>query len=84
MRSKAGRRWSANASSGTLLINNNNPVEHASRPIAIGKNNANLSFMRARLRSRAILPSVETPPGLSATLDDHSDCRNCINPLGGR
>src|SRR5476649_1737365 len=80
------KRWPAlarYADSGSLPIDNN-PVENAIRPIAIGKNNANDSLMRIRRRSRAISPSVETPPDLSAISHDHSDCRNCINPLGGR
>ena len=68
---------------GDLPIDNNR-AENAIRPFVIGRNYANGSFMQTRLRSRAIPPSVETPPDLSATSHDHSDCRNCINPLGGR
>jgi transposase len=39
----------------------NNAVENSIRPIAVGRNNANSSLMRTRLRCRAIPPSVEAP-----------------------
>ena len=63
------KRWPAlqrYASSGTLPIDNN-PVENAIRPIAIGKNNANGSLMRTRLRRREI-PPLEEPPTASRLL----------------
>ena len=53
------KRWPAlqrYAESGSLPIDNN-PAENAVRPIVLGKNNANGSLMRTRLRSRAIPPS---------------------------
>ncbi len=55
------KRWPAlirYADSGTLPIDNN-PVENAIRPIAIGKNNANCTLMRSCLRRWAVPPSVE-------------------------
>ena len=62
----------------------NNAVENSIRPLAVGRNNANCSFMRTRRRRRMILPSVKGHECVSATSHNHSDCRNCINPFGGR
>ena len=39
----------------------NNPCENSIRPFVVGRNNANRSLMRTRLRRRAIPPSVEAP-----------------------
>jgi hypothetical protein len=55
------KRWTALTQfldNGQLPIDNN-WIENQIRPIAIGRNNANGSFMRTRLRRRAIPPSVE-------------------------
>ena len=68
---------------GDLPIDNNR-YENSIRPFVIGRNNANCGFMRTRPRCRASLPSVRGHDCVSATSHDHSDCRNCINPLGGR
>ncbi|MBK7005460.1 MAG: IS66 family transposase [Burkholderiales bacterium] len=57
------KRWGALTQfldDGQLPIDNN-WIENQIRPIAIGRNNANGSLMRTRLRRRAILPSVEAP-----------------------
>jgi hypothetical protein len=57
------KRWGALTrfvDDGHLPIDNNH-IENQIRPIAIGRNNANCSFMRTHLRHRAIPPSVEAP-----------------------
>jgi transposase len=45
---------------GAVPIDNNH-IENQMRPWAVGRNNANDSLMRTRLRRRAIPPSVEAP-----------------------
>jgi transposase len=45
---------------GDLPIDNNR-CENAIRPFVVGRNNANCSLMRTRLRRRAIPPSIEAP-----------------------
>jgi site-specific recombinase XerD len=47
-------------------------------------NNANCRLMRTRSRCRAGLPSVKGLECAAGASHDYSDCRNCINPLGGR
>jgi len=57
------KRWTALTQfldDGQLPIDNN-WIENQIRPIAIGRNNANCSLMRTRLRRGAIPPSVEAP-----------------------
>ena len=61
-----------------------NHIERALRPIPTGRNNAKRILMRTRPQRRASPPSVKGSDCVSATSHDHSDCRNCINPLGGR
>ena len=61
----------------------NNAAENAVRPLCVGRNKANCSFMRTCARRRTTLRSVKGHDCRTATSHDHSDCRNCINPLGG-
>ena len=80
------KRWVALTrfiDNGDLAVDNNR-VERLLRPIARGRNNVKRSLMRTRTRRRAIPPSVNSPDCDSATSHDHSDCRNCISPLGRR
>jgi len=56
-------RWDALTAyldNGAVQIDNNH-IENLVRPWAMGRNNANCSFMRIHLRHRAIPPSVEAP-----------------------
>jgi transposase len=56
-------RWTALTTylqDGNVPIDNNH-IENLMRPWAMGRNNANGSLMRTRLRRRAIPPSIEAP-----------------------
>ncbi|MBK8527994.1 MAG: transposase [Rubrivivax sp.] len=57
------KRWAALGrflGDGAVSVDNNH-IENLMRPWAMGRNNANGSLMRTRLRRRAIPPSVEAP-----------------------
>ncbi len=62
----------------------NNHDEQQIRPWATGRNYANCAFMRTRHVRRAGPRSEMALGGSAGTSHNHSACRNCIKPLGGR
>jgi transposase len=62
----------------------NNAAENAIRPLAVGRNNANRSFMRSRRRGSTRRPCMRGLGWVEATSHNHSAWRNCIRALGGR
>jgi len=80
------KRWAALTRfllDGDVPIDNNH-IENQMRPWGVGRNNANLPFMRRQRHVLTRRPCARGCGSVVATSHNHSDCRNCIRALGGR
>jgi len=80
------RRWGALTrfvGDGQLPVDNN-WIENQIRPIAIGRNKANSTFMRSRHDAVESAPWAGSPQGTDIASHNHSACKNANKALGAR
>ena len=80
------RRWQALTRfvhDGQLPVDNN-WIENQIRPIAIGRNKANSTFMRSRHDAVESAPWAGSPQGTDIASHNHSACKNANKALGAR
>ena len=80
------RRWEALtrfADDGQLPADNN-WIENQIRPIAIGRNKANSTFMRSRRDAAVWAPCARSFQGTDTSSHNYSPCRNANRAFGAR